>query len=345
MTLFVLSRLLIVATAALSLAACQDNAAQGVAVTLPPTQRAVALATTAVPTPRPPTLTLTPTPSVTPSPSFTPSMTPTRTPTPEPPTAAPTLQRRSLFSLVRPIARTGSDWVDRTYPYGSTQFGRYPIHHGVEFQNPRGTPILAAAPGTVYYAGEDAERLFGPQYDYYGRLVIVEHDFLSPEGHKVYTLYGHLNRIEAVTGQRVEQGTQLGAVGDSGIAIGPHLHFEVRLGDPDDFGATRNPEMWLYPYPTFGTLIGRVVTTAGDLLPGVTVQVRRPGRTVTRYAYSYEGDSVNPDAVWGENFTLGDLSEDTYEVIVSESSGRVRFRQEITILDRQPTWIEIVLDE
>ncbi|MBC8100316.1 MAG: peptidoglycan DD-metalloendopeptidase family protein, partial [Armatimonadetes bacterium] len=250
------------------------------------------------------------------------------------------------FYLARPIASAGIDYVDRNYPYGSTQLGRYPVHHGVEFQNPRGTPVLAAAPGAVYYAGGDQERLFGEKRDYYGNLVVIQHDFPAPDGQPLYTLYGHLDRINVVTGQRVEQGEKIGVVGDTGIAVGPHLHFEVRIGNPDDFYATRNPELWLLPYPTFGMLAGVVRAADGALIPATLVQVKAlaDANADLRYAYSYESDSVNSDAAWGETFTLGDLPEGDYEVVVSTNNGRVRFRQTVTVTSGRIAWIEISLN-
>lgn len=332
----------------LAAAACQQQqpAATPFSVTLPPTQGAVLLITPPTTTPRPPTSTFTPTHTATNTAPPTKTLTNTRTPTPTDtltPTITPTLERRELYSLARPIARAGTDWVDRNYPYGTTQDGRYAIHHGVEFQNPRGTPVLASAPGIVYFAGSDNETLFGEKLNYYGNLVVIEHDFKSPDGQPVFTLYGHLDRVEVETGERVDTGAKLGIVGDKGIAVGPHLHFEVRVGNAEDFGATRNPELWLYPYPTFGTLAGRVVDANGEFQYGVTIQVRQPENI--RYAHTYEGDSVNSDLLWNENFTLGDLPEGQYEVIVSEETGKIHFRETITISSGKTTWVEIVLEQ
>lgn len=331
------------------LSACDSGTeATPFAITLPATQSGVLLATPIPTTERPPTDTPTLTPSatftLTPSRTFTPTATFTATHTYTPsPTA--TFVRTATFYLARPIARTGVDWVDRNYPYGSTQLLRYPVHHGVEFQNPRGTPVLAAGNGTVYYAGGDQEQLFGEKHDYYGNLVILAHDYPTPEGLTLYTVYAHLDRVDVTPGEEVKQGDMLGIVGDTGIAIGPHLHFEVRMGDADDFYATRNPEMWLLPYPTFGTLAGRVINADGDLIQAEIVKVKSlsgPSAAI-RYAYSYESDSVNPDTVWGENFTLGDLPEGEYEAFISDKNGRIKFTQQMTITSRQMTWLEIVL--
>lgn len=326
-------------------AACQPQAPrpQAVALTVPPTNSA--FLATAVPTAGPPLPTRTPTatPSLTPTITLTPTRTPTATRTPTP-TITPTPEQVDHYVFNRPVSRDAEqDFVDRTYPYGSTQNGRRQVHHGVEFVNPRGTPVLAVAGGTVYYAGNDREREFGPQSWYYGNLVIIEHGVVSPEGLPVYSLYGHLDRVQVQTGQVIEAGDRVGVVGDTGVADGPHLHFEVRVGDPDDFYATRNPDLWIYPWRGFGTLAGQV-TQDGVPLMGVTLQIRALASSAVRYATTYEGESVNSDFIWRENFTYGDLPEGEYEVLISEENGRVLFRETVFIRSGTTTRVEIALE-
>lgn len=352
--------------------ACQSETStpQALSATLPPTE-VVQLATvvsTNLPT-RTPTNTATPTetPTATETITATPTATQTRSPTPtftatatatetDIPTATQTPEPTAIgqqvdhYALERPISRQGVDYADRTYAYGDTQRGRRPVHHGVEFVNPRGTPILAAASGTVFYAGTDAgtdsETIFGPQAEYYGNVIIIAHeDILAPGGQPVYTLYGHLDRIEVETGQTITEGDQIGTVGGTGVAIGgTHLHFEVRVGDPYDFGATRNPDLWIMPWRTFGTLAGRVTDTSGNLLERVAIQIE-PLSTEgdLRFAFTYADNGVNSSAAWGENFTYGDLAEGDYEVFVSNDNGIRIFEEVITIESRRTTWLEIVL--
>ncbi len=88
------------------------------------------------------------------------------------------------------------------------------LHAGVDIGVGFGTPIRAAAAGTVSYAGW----LGG-----YGNLVVVEH------GGGLATAYAHQQRIYASVGQTVAQGDVLGEVGSTGNSTGPHLHFEVRI--------------------------------------------------------------------------------------------------------------------
>ncbi|MFQ3646682.1 MAG: M23 family metallopeptidase [Anaerolineae bacterium] len=281
-----------------------------------------------------PAATTTPTSSEFATPTPTPRITPTLSVTVEP--------FVEMYAFDRPIPR-GADLQDfgtRVYPYGGTQFSNFDVHLGLDFINPRFTPVLAAGPGVVIFAGDDSEVMFGPYLNYYGNLIVIEHDLVSVEGLTVYTLYAHLERVDVAVGSQVAAGDPIGAVGATGIALGPHLHFEVRVGDPVSYLATRNPDFWIKPYPGFGTLAGRVTSTSGDV-KGQVVLIRSNGRT--REAYVYGGDRVNSDPSWNENFTYADLPAGVYEVLISER-GRVRFRADVTIEDGKTTFIEIDLD-
>lgn len=289
---------------------------------------------TATATPIPPTASSTA--NHTPSASATASHTPA-------PSSTPTLARVDHYWLARPIAQVDGNthWLDRTYPYGGTQFGTREVHLGVEFVNTRFTPVLAAARGSVLFAGEDAAIQFGPQRNYYGNLVVVQHEMRTADGLPLYTLYAHLQDIAVETGQPVIQGQRLGRVGDTGIAIGPHLHFEVRAGDVYDYRSTRNPDLWIEPYPRFGTLAGRLSGT--DNPYGIVIHVRGPD--FQRETYTYGSERVNPDPAWNENYTLGDMPAGDYEVYVTTGSGRTLFRSDVSITAGQTTWLPIVLDE
>lgn len=285
-------------------------------------------------------------------PSATATMLPQTFGTPDQPVLPPTLEpsatssitRRDHFLLQRPIAQGEgrSDWIDRSYPYGGTQFGQREVHLGVEFFNPRFTSVQAAADGVVIFAGSDEQALIGPTPAYYGRVVIIQHELSTLDQQTLFTLYGHLQEVDVREGQAVRVGERIGSVGDSGIAIGPHLHFEMRAGTPFDYRATRNPELWIQPYRGFGVLVGRVTTLRVNDAYGIVVYVR--STTLSRETYVYGGDRVNSDPVWNENFTLGDLPEGAYEVVIANRSGRVYFRQAITIEAGRSTWIEIPLD-
>lgn len=358
----------------LLLAPAQPGDAQGDVFEPLPTQTAPVAPTRALPdwlrdtmqasATQPPAYTATPLASAT----ATTSVTATRTPTwvadvpsqlgwvfqtelplpPAAPTSTPTPTQRDHYVLNRPIPIEDNrqHWVDRTYPYGSTQLGNREVHLGVEFVNARFTPVLAAAAGRVYYAGDDSERQFGPSLNYYGTLVVLEHDLFAADGRRIYTLYGHLQQSRVQTGQQVAVGERIGNVGDSGIAIGPHLHFEVRVGDPQAYRSTRNPELWLRPYVAHGTLAGLV--TVEGALPTERIVLFVRNEALQRETYAYERDragdwQVNSSLAWGENFVLGDLPAGSYEVLVSTRYGRIRFRQQIQIEPERTTWLRVPL--
>lgn len=96
-------------------------------------------------------------------------------------------------------------------------------HKGVDYAAPKGTPVKAAGDGKVIFKGRKGG---------YGRVVILQH------GSRYSTLYGHLNAFNRnlKVGSRVKQGQTIGYVGMSGLATGPHLHYEFRVN-----GVHRNP--------------------------------------------------------------------------------------------------------
>ncbi len=245
--------------------------------------------------------------------------------------------------LHRPIELSDdlAHWVDRSYPYGSTQHGARAVHLGVEFVNPRHTPVYAAKSGIVVFAGADDEILIGPQLDYYGLVVILAHQIESLAGRQVFTLYGHLEDISVAAGQSVEDLTRLGQIGSSGVALGPHLHFELRVEDPFDYSMTRNPELWLQHYVARGMIVGRVRDQEGEPIYGKRVSVRSD--TVNRDVYSYQSEVVNPDPVWDEDFTVGDLPADHYQVIVLNKLGKIGFTETVVVEANRTTFVDVVL--
>jgi murein DD-endopeptidase MepM/ murein hydrolase activator NlpD len=99
-----------------------------------------------------------------------------------------------------------------TSPFG-WRWGR--MHEGIDIGVGYGTPIRAAASGTVIYCGWEGG---------YGNLVVIDH------GGNLATAYGHQSSIAVSCGQQVAQGEVIGYVGCTGHCFGPHLHFEVRIG-------------------------------------------------------------------------------------------------------------------
>jgi murein DD-endopeptidase MepM/ murein hydrolase activator NlpD len=104
-----------------------------------------------------------------------------------------------------------------TSPFG-WRWGR--MHQGVDIGVPSGTPIHAAAAGTVIYCGWE---------EGYGNFVVIDH------GGNLATAYGHQSSIAVACGQQVAQGQVIGYSGCTGHCFGPHVHFEVRInGEPAD---------------------------------------------------------------------------------------------------------------
>ena len=98
-------------------------------------------------------------------------------------------------------------------------------HHGHDYAALRGDPIGAAAAGEVVFAGE---------LPVHGLGVIVDH------GAGVFSGYWHMSNVAAVTGEQVAMGEVLGAVGETGLSAGPHLHWEVIV-----HGRDVDPAQWL----------------------------------------------------------------------------------------------------
>ena len=290
--------------------------------TAPPTVGATRPVAPTTTRPVTPTATSTPTathaptdtPTPTPTPTHTPTFTPTPTRTARPTVTPPPLPPEDHYWLGRPIGPDGSNQITHYYPYG-TRGGEeeYLVHHGADIINPTGTTVLAVAPGVVRYAGDDHATVLGPWTDFYGNVVMIELD-RQYEGKPLYTLYGHLAEILVTQGQRVETNKVLGKVGATGIALGPHLHFEVRVGGAS-YAHTRNPELWLAPFDGLGTIAGRLIDAEGNFIPQTLITFHRAdtpdkGWKETRTYYLEEG--IGPDPEWGENFTLGDVPPGEY---------------------------------
>ena len=126
-------------------------------------------------------------------------------------------------------------WV-LTSPFGMRVHpitGERKMHTGTDFAAPDGTPILAAADGTVTVAEFSGG---------YGGLIVIEHTI---DGRMVATAYAHMWQpgIHVKVGDQVQAGQHIGDVGSSGYSTGPHLHFEVRPGGTD--ATAIDPAPWL----------------------------------------------------------------------------------------------------
>ncbi len=123
------------------------------------------------------------------------------------------------ISLIRPVSGI------ITSRFGERSSIRSSVHTGLDLATSSGTPIAAAASGTVTFSGWKGS---------YGNLLVISH------GNGVQTYYAHCSKLYVSAGTQVSQGQTIAAVGSTGNSTGPHLHFEVRVN-----GVAYNPERYL----------------------------------------------------------------------------------------------------
>jgi len=149
-----------------------------------------------------------------------------------------------LFTLPVDSKRRTSFFGDRrTYQYsdGSTDFS---LHNGIDFGVPRGTPVRACAAGKVVFAGDR---------EVTGGSIIIEHLPL------VFSLYYHLDSVGVTEGAMVTKGQIIGKSGATGLATGPHLHWELRV-----CGEAVDPDAMRLAYPLDKVLIlGKIASKYG----------------------------------------------------------------------------------
>jgi murein DD-endopeptidase MepM/ murein hydrolase activator NlpD len=223
------------------------------------------------------------------------------------------LSAHDHFYFVWPIAATYPAAPVWDYRYGGIYFGPDIIHTGIDLPAPQDTEVMAAGPGTVIWAGYGLysgvkDNLADP----YGLAVAIRHDF-GYQNQPLFTVYAHLAEVDVIPGQWLATGEVLGNVGETGVTTGPHLHFEVRLGE-NDFWETRNPELWLAPPQGYGVLAGRVMSTHGTVLDSylVTVKALDTGKLTT--VKTYAALNVHRDDYYQENFVLGGFPAGLYEI-------------------------------
>ena len=124
------------------------------------------------------------------------------------------------ISLARPVSGIISS------RFGARSSIRSSAHTGLDIATSTGTPVLAAASGTVTFSGRKGS---------YGNLLVITHS------NGVQTYYGHCSKLYVSAGTTVTQGQTVAAVGSTGNSTGPHLHFEVRVN-----GVAYNPQKYLY---------------------------------------------------------------------------------------------------
>ena len=285
-----------------------------------------------------------------------PTATVTEVPTATPPPVGP----GRLWSTFTPLPALESDhfWIGNpfediaanrfaspSYQFGSTAGNRYRPHHGLDYSNPSGTPVQAAVEGTVVHAGPDDPDVLGPYPNFYGKAVVIRLDQQLPVAGgqlDVFVLYGHLSEVRVEVGQHVQPTDTVGLVGMTGIAIGPHLHVEARLG-ANTYDHSVNPYLWLKPEAGNGAVAVRILTAKGRTWAGAKVSLARfeGGRAVWgRQIETYlDTENIGPDPLWGENGAMGDVPAGSYYLIATINGESIR--AEFTVNAGETSFVEI----
>lgn len=259
------------------------------------------------------------------------------------------LNPQDHFYFLRPIAADEVNWPLADYRYGDYFPGTDIVHTGIDIDAKRGTPVLAAADGTVVWAGLGLYKGPDSPDDPYGLAVAIRHDF-GFDRRQLYTIYGHMDRVDVQAGQHVKAGDPLGIVGNTGFSTGPHLHFEVRV-ERNSYYVSRNPELWLSPPQGWGVLVGRLMKSDGSLIHRLDASVYSSELKRSWGIRTYAPSSVNSDDFYRENLVLSDLpagsyafqfswKETVYRTTFTIQPGAVTyltFREGVGFYDRLPT--------
>jgi murein DD-endopeptidase MepM/ murein hydrolase activator NlpD len=125
------------------------------------------------------------------------------------------------------LGKINNEFGFRRNPFGGRA---YEFHAGMDIDGERGDFVVAPGNGTVISAGYKGG---------YGNMIEIDH------GNGLTTRYGHLSKVEIEAGDTVERGQLIGYVGSTGRSTGPHLHYEVRIGE-----RSINPRHFLPQEPT-----------------------------------------------------------------------------------------------
>ena len=137
-------------------------------------------------------------------------------------------KRRPFLTSPIEFSRVTSGFAMRVHPI----INSWKQHKGVDYSAPSGTAVRAIGNGVVEFAGWQ---------NGYGNVVEIRH------ANDRSTVYAHLSQIDVAKGERVEQGAHIGAVGSTGWATGPHLHFEIKVA-----GVQQDPEQLATAFDSVG---------------------------------------------------------------------------------------------
>lgn len=262
---------------------------------------------------------------------------------------------RDHYWLGRPIDSNAQNSVLTIYTYGSDgsdAANPLRVHHGVDMPNPVGEIVRAAGDGKIIYSadGRLAETDIFQNSPSYGNVIVIEHDF-GYNGKRIWTLYAHLSSAFVEAGDVVVMGEPIGQVGETGRVTGPHLHFEVRLGqtaDDNRYGNTYNPIIWMVPYVGHGVIAGRVLDSNGNVINDAEITIRNFATglvqtTTTSYVILDNGFDVNPDPIWQENFAASDIPAGRYNIIATIDGERIV--RQVTVVEGTTAFVELKPDD
>ena len=142
---------------------------------------------------------------------------------------------RKGYHAVGKFLKPVHGWISSKFGYRKHPiFKRRIKHNGIDIAAPRGYKIRAANSGYIIVAGQK------PRYKGYGKIVVIDHGRRASDKKTVSSFYAHQSRILVKEGQYVKKGQEIGWVGSTGYATGPHLHFEIRIN-----GVPVNPMKYL----------------------------------------------------------------------------------------------------
>jgi len=217
------------------------------------------------------------------------------------------------FLFSRPVLADMKVWALEDYRYGGVFF-RNVVHTGIDIPLKVGSPVFAAGSGRVAWSGFGLMSGETNPDDPYGLAVVIRHDF-GYQGQTLYTVYGHLSETNLVIGQPIKGGEVIGLSGATGKVTGPHLHFEVRIGD-NSFSRSRNPELWIVPPQGWGILVGQLKTLEDEWLMRLKVLIRSLDSGERYWVATYGEGPVNSDPYYGENLVIGDLPAGWYRILI-----------------------------
>lgn len=215
--------------------------------------------------------------------------------------SGPSTDTSGALKLIHPVGR-----AKVTTKYGQVDSVHSDPHYAIDWGVSVGTPVQAAAAGTVKYTGGSSTNTMGTSNRSLGLQVYIDH------GKGYMTVYGHLSSISVSTGQEVAAGQIIGMSGNTGYSTGPHLHFELRKD-----GQKKDPSAALGGNYAAATGSGTPVDGMSNLSGGgasagsagtLGLSTGSTSSTGAQIPSSYSGASIGNSAAAATSITSGSSS-------------------------------------